>query len=285
MDYVKHYAALILRARTRTIDGHQESHHVVPRCMGGGDGKKNRVNLTPSEHYVAHLLLVRMFPKIPGLVLAAVMMSRDNRNGKRSNNKLYEWLRKRAAQAQAIQQTGRVNSPETRAKISAVLKASAAHAANCESLRSRPRSADTKLRLSDSHKNSEKAKAAREKLFQRKVGVPRSPETRAKISEKKTGVVMSEVNRQKISAALTGKPKSAEHNAKVSESLKGRVSPMIGRTHSEQTKERMRQAATGRKMSADAVANMVNHKTPEQRRAGALKAWETKRAKKAAADK
>lgn len=282
MDYKKHYDALIERAKVRKLSVPSESHHIVPRCMGGKDGKKNEVDLTPEEHYLAHLLLVRIFPETQGLILAAVLMSRDNRNGKRSNNKMYGWLRKRAREADSIRRTGIPLSAETRAKISAVLKASPAHAANIASMRGVPIREEVRRKVSESHKTSEAARAARERLFQLKVGVPRSEACKAKISAANSGRITPEIERQKISSALKGVPKSPEHNAKVSAALKGRKGTMTGRQHSEETKTRMRAAALGRKMKPEDIVKMVQNKTPEQRRAQALKAWETKRAKKAA---
>lgn len=37
-----------------------ESHHILPRSMGGSDDEGNLVNLTPREHYVAHRLLTKI---------------------------------------------------------------------------------------------------------------------------------------------------------------------------------------------------------------------------------
>jgi hypothetical protein len=67
----KHYDAIIDRAKGREKSGYTESHHIVPRCLGGGDGKSNRVNLTAEEHYVAHQLLVKIYPGAHGLAIAA----------------------------------------------------------------------------------------------------------------------------------------------------------------------------------------------------------------------
>lgn len=245
--------------------------------MGGSDGKNNRVNLTPAEHYIAHLFLVRMFPKNHGLVMAAALMSRDNRNGKRSNNKMYEWLRKRARESLVIFRTGKHHSPEIRAKISAILKASPVIAARAEQRRGIPRSDEAKRKLSESHKTSEKAKAAREALGLSRRGIRQSPEHLAKLSAVRKGRVMPQEQRDKIGAALKGKPKSAEHVAKVSAALMGKPGTRRGAVLSEETKQRMRVAATGRVMSAESIVNMTNSRTHEQRREGALKAWETKR--------
>ena len=37
-----------------------ESHHIIPKSLGGNDRKDNKVLLTPKEHYVCHLLLPKM---------------------------------------------------------------------------------------------------------------------------------------------------------------------------------------------------------------------------------
>lgn len=90
MDYSKHYNLLIEKARARTPVGYTETHHIKPKCIGGGDEKENLVKLYPEEHYLAHQLLVKMYPTHAGLLSAAMMMT-----AKRSGNKVYGWLRRR----------------------------------------------------------------------------------------------------------------------------------------------------------------------------------------------
>ncbi len=94
MDYQKHYNNLIDRARDRELECYTESHHVIPRCMGGDDSKTNLVNLTAEEHYIAHLLLVKIHPEHHGLVWAAIQMT-GHPSGQRSSNKMYGWLRRK----------------------------------------------------------------------------------------------------------------------------------------------------------------------------------------------
>ena len=96
MDYQKYYDNLVNRARDRSVLQYTEKHHIVPRCMGGTDSKENLVNLTPEEHFVAHQLLVKLFPNNQKLIYAAAMMTRGH-NGRRANNKLFGWIRKQFA--------------------------------------------------------------------------------------------------------------------------------------------------------------------------------------------
>lgn len=107
MNYIKHYNLLCERARYRTLDSYTEKHHIIPRCMGGTDDIGNLVDLTPEEHYVAHQLLVKMYPKEKGLIWAALQMT-GHGNGSRVNNKLYGWL-KRKYQHVAKQRKGTKN--------------------------------------------------------------------------------------------------------------------------------------------------------------------------------
>jgi len=94
MNYNKHYATLIERARHRVLEEYTEKHHIIPKCLGGSDDKENIAVLTPEEHYVAHQLLVKMYPKEHKLVYAANMMTVSAGNLPR-NNKRYGWLKKK----------------------------------------------------------------------------------------------------------------------------------------------------------------------------------------------
>lgn len=72
MDYSKHYRLLIERARVRECDGYSEVHHILPRCMNGGNESENLFRLFPEEHCIAHLLLVKIYPDQPKLVYALI---------------------------------------------------------------------------------------------------------------------------------------------------------------------------------------------------------------------
>jgi len=81
--------------------------------MGGSDDKSNIVPLTPEEHYLAHLLLVKIHPNTPGLVFAVHRMS-YSKTRKLSNRKMYGWIKRRHSAAvskiTSAAQTGESNS-------------------------------------------------------------------------------------------------------------------------------------------------------------------------------
>lgn len=58
--YTIWYYNLIAKARNRTNKGYIENHHIIPRALGGDHSKENRIDLTAREHFICHLLLVKM---------------------------------------------------------------------------------------------------------------------------------------------------------------------------------------------------------------------------------
>ena len=58
--YTQWYTTITKRAKTRHLKTYTESHHIVPRSLGGSDEPDNLVNLTAREHFVCHWLLVKM---------------------------------------------------------------------------------------------------------------------------------------------------------------------------------------------------------------------------------
>lgn len=99
--------------------GLTETHHILPRCLGGSDDFDNLVKLTPREHLISHLLLVKIY-KHHSLIYSANMMT----NFKKYNGRKYEWLKDEFFKTQSIVKkgnkncVGRVISDETRKKIS-----------------------------------------------------------------------------------------------------------------------------------------------------------------------
>lgn len=175
MDYEKHYNLLINRARGRQLSGYSERHHIVPRCMGGDNSKTNIVRLTPEEHYIAHLLLVKMHPGHEGLLWAAMAMTNGTDRHQRSN-KAYGWLRRQFSEEVRKRKTGSAHSAETRLKLSI-------------SRRNRtcsPHSLETKVKMSIASKGRPKSIEHRLALSKAKLGTkakkPRSDESRDRSS-------------------------------------------------------------------------------------------------------
>lgn len=63
MNYKRIYDKIISNAKNRIFDkdNYFEKHHIVPKFDNGVDNKDNLVKLTAREHYIAHLLLLKIY--------------------------------------------------------------------------------------------------------------------------------------------------------------------------------------------------------------------------------
>lgn len=62
MEYRRIYQQFIWDRRNNPPGDDElvEVHHIVPKCLGGGDHWRNLIRLTPEDHYFAHLLLAQI---------------------------------------------------------------------------------------------------------------------------------------------------------------------------------------------------------------------------------
>ena len=58
--YYKWYYKIINNRANIPIIGYFEKHHILPKSLGGTNVDRNIVSLTAREHYICHLLLIRM---------------------------------------------------------------------------------------------------------------------------------------------------------------------------------------------------------------------------------
>lgn len=192
MNYIAHYDRLITSALNRALTGYCERHHIKPRCMGGSDASENIVSLTPEEHYVAHQLLVKIYPKNVLLLHAAIFMTK-----RITGNKAYGWLKRRQSEAMRGNQraAGLVHSLEAKYKLRMV------NLGKIHSLESRKKMSMTHLKrkrvLSEAYLSNCK-----------------------RMGTANRGKIHSEETRAKMSAAHIGKPKSPEHSAKLAAGLR-----------------------------------------------------------------
>ncbi|UPW42414.1 hypothetical protein EBPHNEJP_00116 [Salmonella phage CF-SP2] len=91
MNYNFEYESLINAAKFSTYNfEYTESHHIIPKCMGGTNDKSNLVNLSSKDHYIAHWLLTKMYPENSALKYALWRMTtRMHLNSVELNSKEY----------------------------------------------------------------------------------------------------------------------------------------------------------------------------------------------------
>jgi len=113
MNYQKVYNAIIAKRQKESPEGYCEEHHILPRSIGGSDTRVNLVKLTAREHFVCHLLLVKIYQNTENyykMVKAFFMMSTHSSNQNRYiSSKKYEKLRVEFSTAQRIAVMGKNN--------------------------------------------------------------------------------------------------------------------------------------------------------------------------------
>jgi len=60
--YSTWYYRIVENAKNRICisDQYYEKHHIIPKCLGGSNDKENLVHLTAREHFICHILLIKM---------------------------------------------------------------------------------------------------------------------------------------------------------------------------------------------------------------------------------
>jgi len=208
MNYKKIYDEIILRAkseeRVKGCDIYYESHHIIPKCLGGSDNPNNLVILTAKEHFLCHKLLVSIYPKESKLIYALWMMT--NGSNKYRNKHLivsakdYENHKKLYVESLKKRLKGRVVSPEVGKKIS---KAKTGFKFSEES----------KKRMSE----SQKEKTGEKNSF---YGRKHTEESKKKMSEKAKNRKVSEETKLKMSKSRKGRKHTEESKKKMSENMK-----------------------------------------------------------------
>jgi hypothetical protein len=100
------YFSIIENAKTRPVNGYTERHHIIPRSLGGQDAIENLVSLTAREHFICHLLLVKITEGRNKDKMTAAVWGMVIRNSLKMtfNSHTYENLRIKHAQS-----IGRIN--------------------------------------------------------------------------------------------------------------------------------------------------------------------------------
>lgn len=99
MTYSAVYCALISKRLKNPItksDCYVEQHHIIPKSEGGLDEPDNLVNLTAREHYIAHLLLAKIYKDFKMFAAVRFMRMKSRKSSGRDfkfNSRLYERMK------------------------------------------------------------------------------------------------------------------------------------------------------------------------------------------------
>lgn len=210
--YTSWYNSIITRAKDtprskKNTSIYYEFHHIIPRSLGGSNKKENLVLLTAKEHFVCHLLLVKMTSSLDRskMANAFMLMQKNAQKNKRYHSRLYETLK--THYSKYLHREGMKGSSNPMFGKESAFKG-------------KTHSEETKSTIS----TARKGKATTPK------GQPKTSEHRRKISEAKLG---------KSNPSLKGKSRSDETKLKISQALSGRTKP----PHTEDTKRKQSEAA------------------------------------------
>lgn len=183
-DIINKYKKLDLK---KSNNIYLETHHIIPKCLGGSDSLDNRVNLPPREHFICHRLLTK-FNRNPKLIFAIHMFcNQNNRFGRniKISSRLYSYIRKIYAADMSMQNKGRKpsfkgkgSSPEGTIKNLRKL---------AEQRRGIPRSNEVKIKISQSHHKNNKLKNYFKNNKHPFLGSHHSEESKRKISKSLKG--------------------------------------------------------------------------------------------------
>ena len=116
MDYQRIYNKIINNRKQNTPDVYTEKHHIIPKSLGGSNTKDNIVRLTAREHFICHLLLIRIYKddkyKWAKMMSAFCrMLQQPQEEQKRyCPSKWYAYMRENLSKAMKINQGGERNS-------------------------------------------------------------------------------------------------------------------------------------------------------------------------------
>lgn len=194
------------RSFERELEGYSEKHHIIPKCMDGDDKPRNIAILTPEEHYLAHLLLVKIYPDNLGLTYAAHMMGTT-----RTSNKAYGWLKRKRVSLQ----TGIPRSEETKRKMSETCMgrkmSDEARANMSKAQKGRTHTDETKAKISNHNKGKKMSAEHIEKVAsQKRIRIKQISKTGELIKEWH-GIRQAEqsLGITNVGACLKGKQKTA----------------------------------------------------------------------------
>jgi hypothetical protein len=227
--YTRWYYNIVNTAKSRIPAGYTEKHHIIPKSFyinksktgwleGNSEVLENKAKLTPEEHFLCHLLLVRMTTGLAKtkMSFALARLSRSKKLQGKINSRTYGYIKKLHSEAASITQKGvkekHTVSKETREKIS-------------KSLLGRKLTDETKSKMkkpkSEKHRSNMKGRIIKEETRQKlsisATGRKTSIETRIKQSmSAKTRLPASAETKKKLSTAKKGRSYSDEHKRNLS---------------------------------------------------------------------
>lgn len=172
--YSTWYFNIIKKAQHRTISGYVEKHHVFPKSLGGTNDKDNIVKLTAREHFVCHLLLVKMTTGDDNIKMKYAV-GKFIQSSQRIKRVFTSWEYKKIRESISEARKGQKHSDETRKKLSTSLKGNIPWNKGLTGI------------VHSDESNRKRSATLKGKTLEDKVGAERAHEIKRKISNSKIG--------------------------------------------------------------------------------------------------
>lgn len=209
------YIRLIIKCQNMTdqeLSGYNEKHHILPKCLGGGNEEENLVLMPVRYHIIAHMVLAKAFPEDRGLQIAVFcMFSLGNSERKAEIEKRYSSRLVSEIRAEIAKSTSGENSPNY-----GIVRS--------EEFREKVRQANLGKKANESTKR--KMSEARRGEKNANFGKHLSKETKQKISEKNKGRKLTE-DQLKIWSECKKGEKNANFGKHLSDSQKTKISNTV----------------------------------------------------------
>lgn len=244
MNYQKTYDSIIEHRKSNAPSGYTETHHIMPKSLGGTNDPSNLVKLTAREHFIAHRLLAKIHG---GKMWSALWMMCHGRTnsakGLKVTSRTYEVARIKHAQHISEIFSGdnhpnykRTMTEEQKNKISESLKGRATGEMNPNY--GKKHSDATRALMSKKAKSRDQT-GKRNHFFgkkhteetKRKLSEARRSEERSGDSNAFYGKKHTEETRKILSEKHTGKVLSDEHREKIAKSIRERCSIKVQCPH------------------------------------------------------
>lgn len=202
MNYKAIYKSFIDdRISKQDFIGYSETHHIIPKSLGGSNNKDNLIRLSASDHFFAHRLLARIHKG--KMIFAFNMMLKT-----RGNKKEYATFKKELAKELSKLHTGRTVSKETRMKQSIARKG-------------KKHSDERKETNRKAQLGKTMSQETKDKISSSTIGVKKPLSHGIKIAEYNKTRIFTDKHRENISKSLTGGKLSDETRKRMSDSKKG----------------------------------------------------------------
>ena len=93
--YLRIYNSIIEKREKESFEGYGEVHHILPRCLGGSNSKTNLVRLTAREHYICHMLLIKIYEHTQYYYKMLNAFIKMKQGKLRYTSKMYDYFRKK----------------------------------------------------------------------------------------------------------------------------------------------------------------------------------------------